>query len=50
VADVSAPADRARHIRTKRVAELSFEAARTLCGARALQGPPERCPVWVFKF
>ena len=47
VMDVSAPKDRGRHIRTKRVIELSFEVTEALCGSTK-----ERvidCPVVVIK-
>lgn len=47
VVDVSAPKDRARHIRTKRVVELSYEVTKALCGSTK-----ERvidCPVTVVK-
>jgi hypothetical protein len=49
VTDVSAPKDRARHLRTKRVVELSYEAARDLCGAAAMDDPPTACPVVVVR-
>ena len=32
IVDVSAPRDLARHVRTKRIAELSFEVTAALCG------------------
>lgn len=47
VVDVSAPKDRDRHIRTRRVIELSYEATTALCGSTR-----ERvidCPVVVIK-
>jgi hypothetical protein len=47
VVDVSAPKDAARHIRTRRVVELSFEVTKALCGSTR-----ERvidCPVMVVK-
>jgi len=47
VTDVSHPRDLARHLRTKREVELSYPAALALCGARAMQDRPERCPVVV---
>jgi hypothetical protein len=49
VVDVSHPKDRARHIRTRRIAELGFREARRLCGARAMGEPPTRCPILVVK-
>lgn len=42
--------DQQRHIRTKRVTELSYEAALALCGARAMRELPEGCPIIVFRF
>lgn len=47
VMDVSHPRDRERHIRTRRVVELSFEVTEALCGSTK-----ERvvdCPVIVVK-
>jgi hypothetical protein len=47
VTDVSHPRDRERHIRTKRVVELSFEVTEALCGSTK-----ERvidCPVTVVR-
>lgn len=47
VVDVSAPKDRERHIRTRRVVELSYEVTKALCGSTR-----ERvvdCPVTVVK-
>jgi len=44
--DTSAPADRARHIRTRRI-ELSYDAARVLCPS--LWGRPEACPITVIQ-
>jgi len=47
VTDVSHPRDKARHIRTRRVVELSFEVTKALCGSTR-----ERvidCPVVVVK-
>lgn len=49
VTDVSAPKDRARHLRTGRVAELGYEEARRLCGAKHLNDPPSKCPILVFR-
>jgi hypothetical protein len=50
VVDVSHPRDRARHIRTKRITELSYPAALALCGEQAIKDPPTKCPVIVVRF
>jgi hypothetical protein len=50
VVDVSHPRDRARHIRTKRITELSYPAALALCGRKHINHRPEQCPVVVFRF
>jgi hypothetical protein len=50
VVDVSHPRDRARHIRTKRITELSYPAALALCGRKHINHRPEQCPVLVVKF
>jgi hypothetical protein len=50
VVDVSHPRDRARHIRTKRITELSYEAALALCGRKHINHRPEQCPVVVVRF
>jgi hypothetical protein len=47
VTDVSHPRDIARHRRTKREVEFSFETALRMCGAKAIRDRPERCPVIV---
>jgi hypothetical protein len=47
VTDVSAPKDQARHIRTKRVVELSFEVTKQLCGSTKQRVID--CPVVVVK-
>jgi len=47
VADVSHPRDVARHQRTKRVIELGYTEAQSLCGDAAMQAPPTACPVTV---
>lgn len=47
VTDVSHPRDRVRHIRTKRVVELSYEVTRDLCGTT--RGRPDECPVVVVR-
>ena len=49
VADVSHPRDRERHIRTKRIVELSYEMAIELCGHEHLADPPTKCPVVVVR-
>jgi hypothetical protein len=50
ITDVSHPRDRARHIRTRRVTELSYEAALALCGRKHINHRPEQCPVTVVRF
>jgi hypothetical protein len=50
VVDVSHPRDRARHIRTKRITELSYPAALALCGRKHINHRPEQCPVVVVRF
>ena len=45
VVDTSAPKDRARHIRTRRVVEVSYENALALC--THLDEPVVECPVIV---
>jgi hypothetical protein len=48
VTDVSAPKDKARHIRTGRVIELDWLSAKDLCDLRSVgQEPPRKCPVIV---
>lgn len=47
VTDISAPADRERHIRTRRVVELGFTEAVRLCGQTT--EPPGKCPVVVWE-
>lgn len=47
VVDVSHPRDKARHLRTGREVELSWEDTLHLCGSR--KGRPEDCPVIVIK-
>lgn len=47
VTDTSQAIDRARHIRTGRVVELSHRDAVSLCGREHINDPPEDCPVWV---
>ena len=49
VTDVSHPRDRERHIRTKRIVELSYEMAIELCGHEHLADPPTKCPVVVVR-
>lgn len=43
VTDTSAPADRGRHIRTRRL-EISYACSKTICG-RHWQGAAVECPV-----
>jgi len=47
VVDVSHPRDKARHLRTKRLVELSYESARALCGT--VRGNSIECPVLVVR-
>ena len=49
VTDVSAPKDKARHIRTKRIVELGYTAAIRLCGRKNLNNRPEQCPVTIVR-
>jgi len=49
VTDVSAPKDRARHLRTRRVVELGYTEAQALCGEAAMDDPPTACPVVVVR-
>lgn len=49
VTDVSAPKDRDRHIRTKRIAELGYTEAERLCGPDHMDDPPTSCPVIVVR-
>ena len=46
VTDTSAPRDKARHIRLKRV-ELSYSAAQVLCST--MRGKPEECEILVIR-
>ena len=48
VFDVSAPKDKARHIRTKRVIELGYASAEAICGKEHMRDPPTKCPVTIF--
>ncbi len=45
VVDVSEARDRARHIRTRRIAEISYEVTHDLCGHT--MEPVESCPILV---
>ena len=47
VVDVSHPRDRARHLRTRRVAELGEREARRLCPS--IRGRPEECKIVVVR-
>lgn len=47
IVDVLHPRDRARHIRTRRWVEISYEVTVALCGST--KGRPTDCPVIVFK-
>mgnify|MGYP000996610000 CR=1 FL=1 len=49
VTDVSAPNDRARHIRTRRIVELGYDEAISICGAEHINDRPEACPVTVLR-
>ena len=46
VVDVSASRDRARHLRTKRLIELSYEVTVALCGTT--KGSSAECPVLIW--
>lgn len=48
VTDVSAPKDKARHLRTKRVIELGYASAEAICGKEHMRDPPTKCPVTIF--
>ncbi len=41
--------DKARHRRTKRIMEASYEDALWMCGAKAMQGPSRWCGVTVIR-
>ena len=47
VMDTSAPMDKQRHIRMRRVIELGYNEALRMCGRKHMYDPPTRCPVWV---
>jgi len=47
VTDVSEAIDRLRHIRMKRVVELSNRSAQVICGLEVMDDRPEQCPVVV---
>lgn len=47
VVDVSHPRDKARHLRTGREVEISFENTAQLCGSTKER--PERCPIIVYR-
>lgn len=47
VVDVSHPRDKARHIRTRRIVEISHENAQALCGTT--RGSVKECPVTVVR-
>lgn len=46
IGDVSAPKDKERHIRTKRIAELQYEMALPICGN---MGRPIDCPILIIR-
>lgn len=48
VTDTSAQEDKARHIKLRRI-ELGYNEAISLCGKKAMKGPPEDCPILVFQ-
>jgi hypothetical protein len=47
VTDVSHPRDLKRHLRTRRIVELSWEVTRAICGTT--RGSPTQCPVRVWE-
>lgn len=47
ITDVSAPKDKERHMRTKRIAELSFDAALGICGIEYIDSQSKECPILV---
>lgn len=47
VTDVSHPRDKARHLRTKRVAELGYNEAIRFCSRKHINHRPEQCPITV---
>ena len=49
VADVSGPADVARHRRTKRVIEAGYEESKWICSPENLKLGPTACPVTVLR-
>ena len=49
ITDVSQARDRARHLRTRREAELSYPVALALCGRKHINHRPEQCPIIVVK-
>lgn len=49
VTDVSQKKDRLRHIKTRRVAELGYNEALTICGVKNINKKPEQCPILVIK-
>ena len=49
VADVSGPADVARHRRTKRVIEAGYDEAKWICGLSHMKDRPEACPITVLR-
>lgn len=49
ISDVSAPIDKQRHRRTKRIIEFSYEDAVVFCGKKAMKNGPKDCPVTVIR-
>jgi hypothetical protein len=47
ITDVSAPKDRERHIRTRRIAELGYPEALSICGVEYINGSSIECPIIV---
>ena len=45
----SSESDRERHKRTKRIIEVGYAEALSLCGKAHINDPPKRCPVIVYK-
>lgn len=45
ITDTSAPKDKQRHIRTKRIAELGYNEALSICGVEYINGSSKECPI-----
>lgn len=49
VTDVSAPKDKARHRKTKRIIELGYTEALDICGKKYINSASKECPVIVIR-